>query len=38
MIEGVYNQIIFNIMNLEDPKEMWDKLTKIYSEICQGIV
>lgn len=25
-------------MDLEEPKEMWDKLESIYSEIDQGMV
>lgn len=31
IIEGVNDQIAFNIMDLEDPKEMWDKLSKEWS-------
>lgn len=34
--EGVSDQIAFNIMDLEDPKEMWDKLKSICSEISLG--
>lgn len=36
--EGVSNQIAFNIMDLEDPKDIWDKLKSICSEIGQGVV
>ena len=38
ILEGVSDQIAFNIMDLEDPKEMWDKLKSICSEIGQGVV
>lgn len=38
ILEGVSDQIAFNIMDLEDPKEMWDKLTNICTEIGQGVV
>lgn len=34
--EGVSDQIAFEIMDLEDPKEMWDKLKIICSEIGLG--
>ena len=36
--EGVSDQIAFNIMDLKDPKEMWDKLKSICTEIGQGVV
>ena len=36
--KGVNNQIAFNIMDLEDPKEMWEKLTSICIEIGQDVV
>ncbi len=36
--EGVSDQIAFNIIYLEDPKEMWDKLKSICTEIGQGVV
>ena len=38
ILKGVSNQIAFNVMDLEDPKEMWDKLTSICTEIGQGVV
>lgn len=37
ILEGVSDQIAFNIMDLEDPKQMWDKLTNICTEISQGV-
>ena len=36
--ESVNDQIIFNIMDLKDPKEMWDKLKSICTKIGQGVV
>ncbi len=36
--EGVSDQIAFNIMDLKDPKEMWDKLKSICIEVGQGAV
>lgn len=36
--EGVSDQIAFNIMDLKDPKEMWDKLKSICTEVGQGVV
>ncbi len=36
--EGVSDQIAFNIMDLKDPKEMWDKLKSIYIKVGQGVV
>lgn len=36
--EGVSDQIAFNIMDLKDPKEMWDKLKSICTEVGQGEV
>ena len=38
ILEGVSNQIAFNIMDLEDLKEMWDKVKSICSKIEQGVV
>ena len=38
ILKGVNNQIAFNIIDREDPKKMWKKLTSIYSEISQGMV
>ena len=38
IIEGVSDQIAFNIMDLKDPKEMWDKLKSIYTKVGQGVV
>ena len=38
ILEGVSNQIAFNIMDLEDSKEMWDKLTSICTEIGQRVI
>lgn len=36
--EGVSDQIAFNIMDLRNLKELWDKLKNIYTEIVQGVV
>ena len=36
--EGISDQIAVNIMDLEDPKEMWDRLKTICSEVGQGVV
>ena len=36
--EGIIDQIAFNIIDLKDPKEMWDKLKSICTEIGQGVV
>ena len=36
--EGVSDQIAFNIMDLKDPKEMWDKLKSVCTKIGQGVV
>ena len=33
ILKGVNNQIALNIMDLKDPKEMWDKLKSICSKI-----
>lgn len=38
IIKGVSNQIAFNIMDLEDPKKIWDKLQSICSKIGQRVV
>lgn len=34
IVEGVNNQIAFNIMDLEDPKDMWNKLKSICTEVA----
>ena len=36
--EGVSDQIAFNIMDLKDPKEMWEKLKSVYTEVGQRVV
>lgn len=36
--EGISDQITFNIMHLENPKEMWDKLKSICTKIGQEVV
>ena len=36
--EGISDQIAVNIMDLEDLKEMWDRLKTICSEVEQGVV
>lgn len=36
--EGVNNQIAFNIVDLKNLKEMWDKLNSIYTEVSQRVV
>ena len=36
--ERISDQIAFNIMNLRDPKEIWNKLKSICIEISQGII
>lgn len=36
--EGVSDQIAFNIMDLKNPKEMWNKLKSICTEVGQGVV
>lgn len=36
--DGVSNQIAFNIIDLKDPKEMWDKLKSICIEVNQGVI
>lgn len=38
LLKGVNNQITFNIIDLEDLKVMWDKLTSICSKIDQKVV
>ena len=38
ILKGVSDQIAFNIMDLKDPKEMWDKLTSICTKIGQEVV
>ena len=36
--ESVSHQIVFNIMDFKDLKEIWDKLKSIYTEVGQGVV
>ena len=36
--EGVSNQIAFNIMDLKNPKKMWDKLKSICTKVGQRVV
>ena len=36
--KGVSDRIAFNIMDLKDPKEMWDKLKSICTEVDQEVV
>lgn len=36
--EGVSNQIAFNIMDIKDLKQFWDKLRSICTEVGQGVV
>lgn len=36
--EGVSDQIAFNIIDLKDPKEMWDKFKSICTKVGQGVV
>lgn len=38
ILEDVSDQLAFNIMNLKDPKKMWDILKNIWSEIRHGMV
>ena len=38
ILEDINNQIAFNIIDLKDPKEMWNKLKNISNEIGQKIV
>lgn len=38
ILEEVKNQIVFNIMDQKDPKEMRNKLTSICSKIGQEII
>lgn len=38
IIKGVRNQVTFNIMDLEDRKEMWNKLTNICTKIGKRVV
>ena len=38
IIEGVSSQIAFNIMDIDNPKDMWDTLKRICSEVGQGAV
>lgn len=36
--EDVSNQITFNIIDIKDLKQIWDKLKSIYTEVGQRIV
>lgn len=36
--ESISDQIAVNIMNLEDPKEMWERLRNICTEVGQRVV
>ncbi len=36
--KGISDQIAFNIMDLKDPKKMWDKLKSVCTEIGQGVI
>ena len=36
--EGISNQIAVNIMDLEDPKDMWERLRNICTKVGQGVV
>ena len=36
IIEGVSSQIIFNIIYINKPKDIWDILKRICSEFSQG--
>lgn len=36
--EDVNNQIVFNIIDLQDPKEIWNKLKSICIKVGQGVV
>lgn len=38
ILKSVNAQIAFNIMDLKDSKEMWEKLTSICNEIGQVVV
>lgn len=38
IVEEVNLQITFNIIDLEDPKDIWIKLKNIYSKVGQGVV
>lgn len=33
ILEGVNDQIVFNIIDLKDLQKMWDKLKNIYTKI-----
>lgn len=37
-MEDTNNQIAFNIMDLNNLKDIWDKLKNVYIKIDQGIV
>ncbi len=36
--EGMSNQITFNMIDLKDPKEIWDKLKSVCTEVGQAVV
>ncbi len=36
--KGVSNQIAFNIMDIKDPKQMWNKLKSVCPEVGQEVV
>lgn len=36
--EGVSNDIFNNIIDITDPKEMWEKLRSVCSQVGQGVV
>ena len=36
--KSINDQIAFNIMNLKNPKEMWEKLKSVCTEVGQGVV
>lgn len=36
--EGISNQIAINIMDLEDPKDIWERIRNICTEVGQGVV
>ena len=38
ILKDVINQIAFNIMDLEEPKEIWKKLTSICNRIGQEVI
>lgn len=38
MKEGIRNQIAFNFMDIEDPKQIWHKLKSIYIKVGPGVI